>query len=146
MSRFWRVLGALWPDFYVAVVIGAGALISLTDAGAGASVSIGKVLGSGAGFAYLALVAFVSVLLALSVARRKAIRASQAAGALAVLLVLNGGALYVNDPSAASRLALSVYLCLGVLMTNRCIVLTYAVVVPSWLRDEVARHAVRVAP
>lgn len=144
MTRTRNILLALWPDFYVGLLLGLLAVLSLTDSGAGAAVSVGKFLGDGWGVAYLISVALGAAGLCASVAARHPVAASRCAGALAVLLVLNGGAVYMNDPGTASKLALGVYLSLGVLMTNRCIVLTYAVVVPTWLRDEVARQARRV--
>lgn len=136
-----KKLASVWPDVYVGIVLAALAFISILDDRAGSAVSIGKLLGGGVGIAYLVVVCAASLGLAASVTVRQPLPASRFAGALAVLLVLNGGAVYMNDPGTASKLALGVYLSLGVLMTNRCIVLAYAVVVPSWLQEAVAREA-----
>lgn len=135
VRKCWRALvrrlSSWWPDLYASILALLGASAVLVNEAGAERFAIGKLFPGATGVAYLALVIAAALGLILAVLFRRAIQASWAASALAILLALNGGCVTIAF-GTDSIFAACGYVIAAMLLLNRSYVLARGVVVPSW--------------
>jgi hypothetical protein len=137
-STAWRRIrlaaSSVWPDAYVAALVGVAGVVGLITRDGVERLTIAKIISSHATDAYVSIIVAACVVIVVSITLRKPIPASRGAIVLSLMLGLNGLALYIEFKGAAV-LTMVVYFAAALLVMNRSFVLRHRALVPWWLAE-----------